>query len=68
MTRLRAARIEFRNIEGLTIENRAAHLQSIPDEVLAEIKECDVTLKGPTTDAGEGRWMAEPRIGERRDA
>ena len=31
-----SGKIEFRNIEGLTIENRAAHLQSIPDDVLAE--------------------------------
>lgn len=41
-------KVEFRNIEGLTIENRAAKLQSIPDDVLAEIKRCHVTLKGPT--------------------
>ena len=41
-------KVEFRNIEGLTIENRAAKLQSIPDDVLAEIKQCHVTLKGPT--------------------
>ena len=41
-------KVEFRNIEGLTIENRAAKLQSIPDDALAEIKECHVTLKGPT--------------------
>ena len=41
-------KVEFRAIEGLTIENRAAKLKSIPDDVLAEIKECHVTLKGPT--------------------
>ena len=40
--------VEFRVIEGLTIENRAEHLKSIPDDVLAEIKKCHVTLKGPT--------------------
>ena len=39
---------EFRAIEGLTIENRAAQLKSIPDDVMAQIKECHVTLKGPT--------------------
>ncbi len=43
-----AGKIQFRNIEGLTIENRAEKLQSIPDDVLAEIKNCHVTLKGPT--------------------
>ena len=40
--------VDFRVIEGLTIENRAKHLKSIPDNVLAEIKKCHVTLKGPT--------------------
>ncbi len=41
-------KVEFRTIEGLTIENRAEKLKSIPDDVLAEIKQCHVTLKGPT--------------------
>ena len=41
-------KVVFRVIEGLTIENRAKQLQSIPDNVLADIKECHVTLKGPT--------------------
>ncbi|MCH8940594.1 MAG: isocitrate/isopropylmalate dehydrogenase family protein [Chloroflexi bacterium] len=40
--------VEFRVIEGLTIENRAALLKAIPDDVLAEIRKCHVTLKGPT--------------------
>ncbi len=46
--RVDSGKVEFRTIEGLTIENRAAHLKSIPDDVLAQIKECHVTLKGPT--------------------
>jgi isocitrate dehydrogenase (NAD+) len=45
---VRGHKVEFRVIDGLTIENRAAHMKSIPDNVLAEIKECHVTLKGPT--------------------
>ena len=45
---VKSGKVQFRNIDGLTIENRAAKLQSIPDDVLAEIKECHVTLKGPT--------------------
>ena len=49
-----AGKIEFRNIEGLTIENRADHLQSIPDDVLEDIKSCHVTLKGPTTTPEKG--------------
>lgn len=44
-----AGKIEFRVIDGLTIENRAAVLKAIPDDVLAEIKKCHVILKGPTT-------------------
>jgi isocitrate dehydrogenase (NAD+) len=45
---VKSGKVEFRTIEGLTIENRAAQLKSIPDDVLAQIKECHVTLKGPT--------------------
>lgn len=41
--------VEFREIEGLTIENRAACRKAIPDDVLMEIKKCHVILKGPTT-------------------
>jgi isocitrate dehydrogenase (NAD+) len=45
---LQSGSVEFRNIEGLTIENRVEHMQAIPDDVLEEIKKCHVTLKGPT--------------------
>jgi isocitrate dehydrogenase (NAD+) len=41
-------KVDFRNIDGLTIENRAEKMKAIPDDVLAEIKKCHVTLKGPT--------------------
>ena len=51
---LRAGKVEFRTIEGLTIENRAAVEQAIPDDVLAEIKACHVILKGPTTTPEQG--------------
>ena len=43
-----SGKIEFRVIDGLTIENRAQHMKAIPDDVLKEIKQCHVTLKGPT--------------------
>lgn len=43
-----AGRVAFRNIEGLTIENRLAQNKAIPDDVLAELKKCHVILKGPT--------------------
>lgn len=51
-----AGKIEFRVIEGLTIENRIAHMKAIPDDVLEELKKCHVILKGPTTtpQAGDG--------------
>ena len=42
-------RVEFRYIDGLTIENRVAVMKAIPDDVMAELKECHVILKGPTT-------------------
>jgi isocitrate dehydrogenase (NAD+) len=44
-----AGKVEFRTIEGLTIENRAEKNAAIPDDVLAELKKCHVVLKGPTT-------------------
>ncbi|MDE2901186.1 MAG: isocitrate/isopropylmalate family dehydrogenase [Chloroflexota bacterium] len=49
-----SGKVNFRVIEGLTIENRASHLKSIPDDVLEEIKECHVTLKGPTHTPEQG--------------
>lgn len=50
-----SGRIEIRYIEGMTIENRAAKNNSLPEECLEEIKKCDVLLKGP---------MVTPRAGE----
>ena len=41
--------IIFKVIDGLTIENRAAQLKAIPDDVLEELKSCHVILKAPTT-------------------
>ena len=54
---VKSGRIVFKEINGLTIENRVAHMQAIPDDVMAELKQCDVILKGPTTtpQAGDGR-------------
>jgi len=46
---IKAGRVEIREIDGLTIENRAAVMKAIPDDVLEEIKKCHVILKGPTT-------------------
>lgn len=47
--------VEIRMIEGMTIENRAAKQQSLPDEVFEKIKNCNVLLKGP---------MVTPRAGD----
>ncbi len=46
---VKQGKIEFKEIDGLTIENRAAQMKAIPDDVLAQLKECHVILKGPTT-------------------
>lgn len=46
---IEAEKVEFRVIDGLTIENRIAAMQSIPEDVLAQLKQCNVILKGPTT-------------------
>ena len=42
-------KVEFRTIDGLTIEHRAEVGKAIPDDVLTELKKCHVILKGPTT-------------------
>jgi len=49
-----AGRVVLRHIEGLTIENRLALNRSVPEDVLSEIKACDVLLKGPTTTPNGG--------------
>lgn len=47
-------KIEIRDIQGLTIENRVEKMQAVPYDVLAQIKQCHVLLKGPTTTPGKG--------------
>jgi len=49
-----SGKIEIREIEGLTIENRAAQMRAIPEDVLEELKRCHVILKGPTTTPKKG--------------
>ncbi|UCC95029.1 MAG: isocitrate/isopropylmalate dehydrogenase family protein [Candidatus Omnitrophota bacterium] len=52
-----SGKVVFRDIAGLTIENRAKHMKAIPDDVLEEIKSCHVILKGPTTTPQAGdKW------------
>ena len=54
---VKKGKVEFRVIDGCTIENRAAAGKAIPDDVLVEIKKCNVLLKGPTTTPRKGdKW------------
>jgi len=45
----KAGKVTFKNIDGLTIENRVKANKPIPDDVLLQLKSCHVILKGPTT-------------------
>jgi len=49
-----SGRIQFRDIDGLTIENRVKVMKAIPMDILEEIKKCHVILKGPTTTPKKG--------------
>lgn len=61
-----SGRIELRDIEGLTIENRLATGCALPPETLEAIKACDVLLKGPTT-TPKGGTMESANVSLRRE-
>ena len=61
-----AGSIVIKVIQGLTIENRVAQGKAIPDDVLAEIKSCDVILKGPTT-TPHGGTLESANVAMRRE-
>ena len=61
-----SAKVELRFIDGLTIENRMAKNKAIPDDVLAEIKACNVILKGPTTTL-KGGTLESANVAMRRE-
>ena len=61
-----SGRVVFNVIDGLTIENRERVGKAIPDDVLAEIKKCDVLLKGPTT-TPKGGTMESANVAMRRE-
>lgn len=63
---LAVGRVELRDIEGLTIENRTAQGKAIPDETLAAIKDCDVLLKGPT-ETPKGGTLESANVAMRRE-
>ena len=51
---VKKGKVEFKYIDGLTIERRAELLKAIPDDTLEELKGCHVILKGPTTTPRKG--------------
>ncbi|UCF58920.1 MAG: isocitrate/isopropylmalate dehydrogenase family protein [Candidatus Bathyarchaeota archaeon] len=54
---LEDGKVEFRAVEGLTIENRAKVMKAIPDDILEEVKKCHVILKGPLYTPKKGdKW------------
>ena len=61
-----AGSIVIKQINGLTIENRMAQGKAVPDDVLAEIKTCDVLLKGPTT-TPHGGTLESANVALRRE-
>ncbi len=65
-----SGKVVFKEITGLTIENRIAHNKAIPDDVMEELKSCHVILKGPTTtpDAKSGMPNIESANGAMRKA
>lgn len=63
---IKAGKIEIRIIKGLTIENRIAKNQPVPEDVLAALKECHVILKGPTT-TPKGGTMESANVTLRRE-
>ena len=59
-------RVELRDIQGLTIENRTAQGKAIPEDVLAAMKACDVLLKGPT-ETPRGGTLESANVAMRRE-
>lgn len=58
--------IVLKHIQGLTIERRMGLGKSVPEDVLQEIKSCDVLLKGPTTTPMGGK-MESANVTLRRE-
>ena len=54
---VKRGKIEFVDIEGLTIENRIACGKAIPDDCMEALKSCHIILKGPTTTPQKGSGM-----------
>jgi len=52
-----SGKIEFVEIDGLTLENRIKCNAAIPEDVLEKLKSCHIILKGPTTTPQKGSGM-----------
>ena len=63
---IQSGKVVVKQIQGLTIENRLALGESVPADVLADIKACDVLLKGPTTTPMGGK-MESANVTLRRE-
>ncbi|MBP3815744.1 MAG: isocitrate/isopropylmalate dehydrogenase family protein [Firmicutes bacterium] len=63
---IKSGKVELKRIDGLTIENRERVGKAVPDEVMKEIKSCDVLLKGPTT-TPKGGTMESANVTIRRE-
>ena len=63
---IQSGSIVIKQIDGLTIENRLALGVSVPDDILGQIKTCDVLLKGPTTTPMGGK-MESANVTLRRE-
>lgn len=61
-----SGKVELKTIEGLTIENRIAKNKAIPDDVLEQIKSCNLILKAPTTTL-KGGTLESANVAMRRE-
>ena len=61
-----SGKVILKDITGLTIENRLALNAPVPADTLAQIKTCDVLLKGPTTTPMGGK-MESANVTLRRE-
>ena len=59
-------KVVLKEIQGLTIENRMEKGEAVPSDVLAQLKGCDVILKGPTT-TPKGGTMESANVTLRRE-
>ncbi|MCR3883917.1 isocitrate/isopropylmalate family dehydrogenase [Methanotrichaceae archaeon M04Ac] len=51
---IEGGKVEIKDVEGLTIEERARAMKALSDGVVEELKECHAILKGPLTTPKKG--------------